>query len=107
MAEDTVEGMDGFPCRAGDHSLVKRRVSIGDGGVDLDHRVATIMRVYRSAGFARSAQIEGLAICRRTAPLPEPSGDRLGVDGIGQTGKRRAKGFHAHVPCLPAQERAA
>lgn len=83
MAEDTVERMNGFPCRAGDHGLVQRRVSVGDGGVDLDHRVATIMGIDRSAGFARAAQVEGLAICGRPVSLPKPGGDRLGVDGVG------------------------
>ena len=107
VAEDTVERMDGFPCRAGDHSLVKRRVPIGDGGVDLDHRVATIMRIDRSAGFARSAEVKGLPVSRRPVPLPEPGRDRLGVDGVGHAGERRPKGFLAHVPCLHAQERAA
>lgn len=55
MAEDTVERMDGFPCCAGDQSLVKWRVPIGDGGVDLDHRIATIMRIDRPAGFSPPA----------------------------------------------------
>src|SRR3546814_9030240 len=62
MAEEPIERMDGFSCRAGDHRLVQRRVAVGDGGVDLDHWVATIMGVDRSAGFARPAQVEGLAI---------------------------------------------
>src|SRR3546814_12078165 len=51
MAEAPIERMDGFSCRAGDHRLVQRRVAVGDGGVDLDHWVATIMGVDRSAGF--------------------------------------------------------
>src|SRR3546814_19325716 len=41
MAEEPIERMDGFSCRAGDHRLVQRRVAVGDGGVDLDHWVAT------------------------------------------------------------------
>src|SRR3546814_5429246 len=56
MAEEPIERMDGFSCRAGDHRLVQRRVAVGDGGVDLDHWVATIMGVDRSAGFARSEE---------------------------------------------------
>lgn len=107
VAEDTVERMDGLSSRAGDHSLVKWRVPIGDGGVDFDHRIASIMRVDGPPGLARTAQVKGLTICRRPVALPEPGGDRLGVDGIGQTGKRRPKGFLAHMPCLHAQERAA
>ena len=107
MAEEPIERMDGFSCRAGDHRLVQRRVAVGDGGVDLDHWVATIMGVDRSAGFARPAQVEGLAIRGSPVSLPKPGGDRLGVDGVGQTGERRPKGFLAHVPCLHAQQRAA
>src|SRR3546814_2401409 len=80
---------------AGDHRLVQRRVAVGDGGVDLDHWVATIMGVDRSAGFARPAQVEGLAIRGSPVSLPKPGGDRLGVDGVGQTGERRPKGFLA------------
>src|SRR3546814_1556723 len=75
--------------------------------VDLDHWVATIMGVDRSAGFARPAQVEGLAIRGSPVSLPKPGGDRLGVDGVSQTGERRPKGFLAHVPCLHAQQRAA
>src|SRR3546814_9005893 len=81
-----------------DLRLVQRRVAVGDGGVDLDHWVATIMGVDRSAGFARPAQVEGLAIRGSPVSLPKPGGDRLGVDGVGQTGERRPKGFLAHVP---------
>src|SRR3546814_6564891 len=33
MAEEPIERMDGFSCRAGDHRLVQRRVAVGDGGV--------------------------------------------------------------------------
>src|SRR3546814_14338849 len=80
MAEEPIERMDGFSCRAGDHRLVQRRVAVGDGGVDLDHWVATIMGVDRSAGFARPAQVEGLAIRGSPVSLPRPGGDRLGVD---------------------------
>ena len=65
------------------------------------------MGVDRSAGFARPAQVEGLAIRGSPVSLPKPGGDRLGVDGVGQTGERRPKGFLAHVPCLHAQQRAA
>src|SRR3546814_7552849 len=64
------------------------------------------MGVDRSAGFARPAQVEGLAIRGSPVSLPKPGGDRLGVDGVGQTGERRPKGFLAHVPCLHAQQRA-
>lgn len=90
--------MDGLSSRASNHSLVKRRVPIGDGSVDLDHRVAPIMRVDRPAGFTRSAQMERLPVCRRPVPLPEPGGGRLGVDSVGQTGKLHTKGFLARVP---------
>src|SRR3546814_1556830 len=90
---------------AGDHRLVQRRVAVGDGGVDLDHLVATIMGVDRYAGFARPAQVEGLAIRGSPVSLPKPGGDRLGVDGVGQTGERRPKGFLAHVQCLHAHDR--
>src|SRR3546814_1200328 len=55
------------------------------------------MGVDRSAGFARPAQVEGLAIRGSPVSLPKPGGDRLGVDGVGQTGERRPKGFLAHV----------
>src|SRR3546814_2382172 len=75
---------------------------VGDGGVDLDHWVATIIGVDRSAGFARPAQVEGLAIRGSPVSLPKPGGDRLGEDGVGQKGERRPKGFIAHVPCLNA-----
>ena len=50
--------------------------------------------------------LEGLAIRGSPVSLPKPGGDRLGVDCVGQTGERRPKGFPAHVPCLPAQQRA-
>src|SRR3546814_3054941 len=98
MAEEPIVRMDGLSCRAGDHRLVQRRVADGDGGVDLDHWVETIMGVDRSAGFARPAQVEGLAIRGSPVSLPKPGGDRLGVDGVGQTGERRPQGFLATVP---------
>src|SRR3546814_20094195 len=91
--------MDGFSCRAGDHRLVQRRVAVGDGGVDLDHWVATIIGVDRSAGFARPAQVEGLAIRGSTVSLPKPGGDRLGVASFGQTGELPPKSLLEHVPC--------
>lgn|SRR3546814_519548 len=106
MAQDAVERMNGFSCRAGDHGLVQRRVPVSNSGVDLDHRVATIVSIDRSAGFARSAQVEGLAICGSPVSLPKLGGDWLGVDGVSQTGKRSPKGLLAHVPCLHAQQRA-
>jgi hypothetical protein len=107
MAEDAVERMDGFARGAGDHGLVEGRIAVGDGGVDLHHRIATVMRIDRPAGFTRSAQIERLPVRRRPMTMSEPGGDRLGVDGVGQAGQRGPEGFLAHMPCLHAQERAA
>jgi hypothetical protein len=51
MAGDAFECMNGHTCRAGDHGLMQRRAPVGDGGVDLDHRVVTIVDIDRSAGF--------------------------------------------------------
>src|SRR3546814_9130876 len=62
MAEEPIERMDGFSCRAGDPRLVQLPVADGDGVVDLDHWVETIMGVDRSAGFARPDQVDVLAI---------------------------------------------
>lgn len=81
MAEEAIERIDGFSCGAGDHGPVQRRVPVGDGGVDLDYRVATVVGIDRSAGFARATQVEGLAICGSPMSLTKPSGDRFSVDG--------------------------
>lgn len=104
VAENAVERVDGLACRASDHRLMEWRISVGDSGVDLDHRVAPVMRVDRPAGFTRPTEIISLAVGRGTMPWPEPGGERLDMDGVGQAGERGAERLFAHMPRLHAQE---
>lgn len=104
VAEDAVECVDRLARRPGDDRLMKRCVSIGDGGVDLDHGVATVMCVDRSSGFAGTAEIISLPIGRCAMPRTKPGGERFGMDSVGQAGERGAKRFLAHMPRLHTQQ---
>ena len=79
------------------------RVAIGDGGVDLDDRVAPVVGVDFTAGLARPAEIEGLAIGGGAPAVAEPGRERLGVNGVGEAAERRPEGLLAHVPGQHAQ----
>src|SRR5208337_5511994 len=74
--------------RSGDDLRIERRVAIGDVGIELHARLRAVFGVVVSAGLAMSAGAEELAIRpRRVAVAPYP-GERLGVNGVDQTGER-------------------
>src|SRR5579872_2283030 len=56
VAKYAVKRMNGLAGGAGDYGLMQRRVAIGDDGV------APVVSVDLSAGFARAAQVERLAV---------------------------------------------
>ncbi len=104
VTQDSIKGMHGLACGAGDHLLMERGISVGDRGVDLDDRVPPVMGVDGATCLARSAEIECLSICRCAPAFAEPGGDRLRVNGVRQVGKSSAEGFVSHMPHLHAQE---
>lgn len=106
VTEDAIERMDRLTGSARYHRLMQRCVTVGDGGVDFDNRIAAVMRVDQAACLADATQIIGLTIGRGAPAFTKPRRHRLGVYGVGQTAERGAERLFAHVPGLHSQERA-